>query len=360
MTTPRSRALAVALLAAVGATACAAPDDRPGVAATAVVATEPTAPGSSGARPPDTTGLAPAPTSSTSPAPLPAATTVAPSSSAPSTAPPTTPDPAGLRVLDVLALVRVEREHPGGYSRSLFEHWVDQGYGCDTRQIVLGRDSLTPVQRDPVACFVIAGDWLSPYDGLTLTSPADVEIDHVVALKEAWDSGAWAWTADRRRAFANDLTDPRTLRAVSGASNSAKGSADPSNWLPPVPAARCPYLADWVAIKVRWGLSMDESEAGRIRNVLRDECPEQRMPAVTAPPSDGMGQGAAGPAGPGTTSPPGSAPVATAPVTGGGGVFYENCAAAWAAGAAPILAGQPGYRARLDGDGDGVACENPP
>ncbi len=91
----------------------------------------------------------------------------------------------------------------------------------------------------------------------------------MVALKEAWDSGAWAWDDARRRDFANDLNDPRTLRATSAQVNEDKGADDPSNWLPPRRSDWCRYVSDWVHIKARWGLSMDRSEAGRVRNVLQ-------------------------------------------------------------------------------------------
>ena len=128
-----------------------------------------------------------------------------------------------------------------------------------------------------------AGDWLSLYDGILISDPSRLEIDHVVSLKEAWDSGAWAWTSDQRAEYANDLSDARTLRAVSVASNRAKGEKGPSNWLP-VPADQCRYLGDWVAIKVRWGLSADQSEWGRIRNVLRARCPGLMVgPCTTSP-----------------------------------------------------------------------------
>jgi hypothetical protein len=167
--------------------------------------------------------------------------------------------------LDLLATVVVENEHPNGYVRTLFEHWVDlDGNGCDTRAEVLARDSSTPVQRDSFRCHVIAGDWLSPYDGLVTDDPATIDIDHVVPLKEAWESGAWEWTPTARKLYANDLTDDRTLRAVSATSNRAKGDQDPAEWLPPLSAYRCRYLADWVAIKARWGLSVDSKEKSAI------------------------------------------------------------------------------------------------
>jgi len=116
----------------------------------------------------------------------------------------------------VLASIKVENEYKSGYRRSLFVHWSDlDGNGCDTREEVLKRDSISKPQVDPYRCYVVAGDWYSKYDGKTLSDRSDVDIDHVVALKEAWDSGAWAWSMSQRQAFANDLTDRRTLIAVS-------------------------------------------------------------------------------------------------------------------------------------------------
>jgi len=216
-------------------------------------------------------------------------TSGAPSSSA-STTPLATDTPATTLVdtrplaMDLLATVRVEREHRGGYERELFGYPTSFGGGCDTRDEVLQRDSLSPVQMDPVGCTVVAGDWYSPYDDLLFETPQDIEIDHVVALKEAWDSGAWQWGAAALEAFGNDVSDARTLRAVSGESNRDKSDKDPSNWLPSNAADVCRFVGDWTAIKVRWGLSMDESEYGRIRNLLRGPCEGWRVDAVTPTP----------------------------------------------------------------------------
>jgi hypothetical protein len=180
--------------------------------------------------------------------------------------------------LELLATIPVQLEHSTGYSRDLFAIWSDiNSDGCDTRADVLIAESLTPAQVDPFGCTVVAGDWLSSYDGITTTSPGDLDIDHVVALKEAWDSGAWQWTADRRIAYGNDTTDPRTLTAVSATSNRAKSDKDPSNWLPPDVNAICHFLGDWVSVKARWQLSMDESEWGRIKNQLEERCPGLRI-----------------------------------------------------------------------------------
>lgn len=228
---------------------------------------------------PDTTDLAssstapPAPTTTSAPQPT---TSAGEPTSTPAAAPTSVTGGSAL-ALDVLRSIPIEREHPDGYDRDKFLVWADlDGDGCDTRQEVLRAESLEPVQSDPMGCPVLAGRWTSVYDGVTTGDPSELDIDHVVALKEAWDSGAWAWTPVQRIAFANDLTDPRTLVAVSASSNRSKGDRDPSNWLPPAEDP-CRYVADWVAIKARWGLSMDQSEWGRIKNLLNGPCVGTRL-----------------------------------------------------------------------------------
>ena len=172
----------------------------------------------------------------------------------------------------LLASITVENEYTSGYVRELFPHWKDlDGDGCDTREEVLIRDSQTKAQVDPFGCVVVAGDWLSPYDGARWSDKGNVDIDHVVALKEAWDSGAWAWTTSQRKLFANDLSDPRTLLAVTDSVNQSKSDKDPSNWLPPLASYHCTYISDWVAVKARWKLSMDQSEYGRVKKLV-DTC----------------------------------------------------------------------------------------
>jgi hypothetical protein len=187
------------------------------------------------------------------------------------------PTDGSVLAIDLLTFVTVADEHRGGYARDLFGYPADFGHGCDTRAEVLMRESrITPSIKNP-GCTVVSGRWVSPYDGVTVTAASQLQIDHVVALKEAWDSGAWAWSAAKRHAFANDVTDPRGLRAATIASNQAKGDKDPSNWLPSDDTDLCPFIADWVEIKVRWGLTMDQSEAGRVRNLLRGPCAGRRV-----------------------------------------------------------------------------------
>ena len=186
----------------------------------------------------------------------------------------------------VLASIKVENEYKWVYRRSLFAHWSDlDGNGCDTREEVLKRDSISKHQVDPYRCYVVAGDWYSKYDGKTLRDRSDVDIDHVVALKEAWDSGAWAWSTSQRQAFANDLTDRRTLIAVTDRVNASKSDKDPSNWMPPLKSYWCTYLGDWISVKARWGLSMDQSEYGRIKNLLASDCSTLTIASWSAAPA---------------------------------------------------------------------------
>lgn len=187
--------------------------------------------------------------------------------------------------LAMLRTIPVANENGSGYSRSLFTHWIDaDGDSCNTREEVLIAESLSNAQVDRYGCKVVEGDWVSPYDNVRHSYPAGLDIDHMVPLKEAWDSGANSWSSSRRRAYANDLSDARTLIAVTNSVNRSKGDKDPSNWIPSESSYLCTYLSNWVAIKKQWSLSMDRSEWGRIKNLLTDRCPTTTVaPWGTAP-----------------------------------------------------------------------------
>ena len=237
--------------------------------------------------------------------------------------------------LALLLTITVQNERPNGYSRSMFKHWVDaDGDSCDTREEVLIAESTSRAQVDAYGCKVIEGDWLSPYDNAAHTNPSELDIDHMVPLKEAWDSGAWAWSAMQRQLFANDLTDSRSLIAVTAGQNRSKSDRDPSNWLPPQTQYRCTYLAEWVAIKAHWKLSMDQSEFGRIKNVLTASCGSTTVAAWgTAGSAKGAEQGGSSvttPASPpATVRPSDSAPATTpAPSSGIRQVSPVRCAKA--------------------------------
>lgn len=175
---------------------------------------------------------------------------------------------------ELLTSIPIELEHRGsGYDRDLFAVWIDSdGNGCNTRDEVLLAEANERIDDASGCGFGGAATWLSRYDGAVVTSASDLDVDHVVALKEAWDSGAWAWTPDQRIAYANDLDNPRTLIAVTAESNRSKGDRDPSNWIPD--HGLCDFLGDWIAVKAAWSMSMDPSEHGRIGNLLDDRCPE--------------------------------------------------------------------------------------
>ena len=172
----------------------------------------------------------------------------------------------------------VKPEHLTGYTRAQFGDWIDaDGDGFDTRAEVLMDESKVKVTA--YYHTIRTGEWLSLYDHVTWTNASDVDIDHVVALSEAWKSGAYAWTASRRRAYANDITVSWALRAVTDNVNMSKGDKDPSSWLPSYRSAICTFLVDWVAVKLRWGLSVDSTEKGSITRSWRSaECSGRSHP----------------------------------------------------------------------------------
>lgn len=155
----------------------------------------------------------------------------------------------------------------GGYDRSLFRHWIDANRnGCNARREVLIIEAVVkPVVGE--RCSFTGGSWYSPFDGVTTEDASVFDIDHMVPLKEAWDSGAHAWDSDRRRAFANDLDLPEALIAVSRSSNRSKGARDPAEWLPPLRSYHCQYVRDWMVVKIKWELSVDAREFTALRNV---------------------------------------------------------------------------------------------
>ncbi len=175
-------------------------------------------------------------------------------------------------VAAVADLVIAPESQDETYDRELFgSGWIDaDGDGCDTREEVLIAESVTPAQVDPYGCQVIAGDWVSAYDGEETADPSDFDIDHVVALGEAWRSGASAWTPEQRLAFANELDDPEALIAVTASTNRSKGDRDPASWQPPNRDAWCGFATAWTTVKVQWGLTADQAEVDALRNMLVD------------------------------------------------------------------------------------------
>ena len=184
-------------------------------------------------------------------------------------------------------------DHPSraGYDRDSFgfRQTDDDGNGCDVREDVLARD-LTDVRYVGVAgaggsgsgagCKVKSGVLSDPYTGTTIrftrgvkTSSA-VQIDHVVAWENAWQSGANQWDRTKRYRFGNDMYN---LLAVDGPANQEKGSASAAYWLPTNGAYRCDYVARQIGVKAKYGLTVTTKEKRAMLSVLR-ACPAQAVP----------------------------------------------------------------------------------
>ncbi|SDK15041.1 GmrSD restriction endonuclease domain-containing protein [Streptomyces indicus] len=200
-----------------------------------------------------------------------AAAVLAPASAA--AAPSADPEPR-FQVRKAVQLLGTMSEYKGTYPAAAFPGWADADHdGCDTRAEVL-REEAVAAPRIEEDCLVASGQWYSWYDDRQLTGdPArQVEVHHLVPLKEAWESGAHAWDTATREAYVNDLAAAATLTAVSAAAARDRGDRDPAEWLPPYAPARCAYVADWIATKLRWGLTVDFLEAVKLTEVAQG-CP---------------------------------------------------------------------------------------
>ena len=158
------------------------------------------------------------------------------------------------------------------YDRKQFGNWIDADGDCqDTRQEVLIEESRIPVTfKTARQCRVIAGEWHDPYTGRVFADPSLLDVDHVVPLKEAFDSGADQWSGEKMRQYFNDLTNTDHLIAVYRGTNRSKGARDPAHWLPPNQAYHREYVTIWLEIKKAWGLSLDPEEAKVIQSLLQE------------------------------------------------------------------------------------------
>lgn len=248
-----------------------------------------------------------------------------------------------LAVLDALTIA--PEQESASYDRSLFPHWDDvDGDGCDTRCDVLTAQRLAD------------GSWFSEWDGATEVDSSLVHIDHVVALGEAWRSGASTWSARQRDDFADDRTN---LLAVTAASNQRKSDRDAAGWFPSRPAANCLWARTVVVVKDKWSLSVDSAEKDALRNLLTS-CGAVPPPTTTtttaAPPPT------TAPAPPPTAAPP---PPSNSCTPG-----YSPCLppasdydCQGGSGNGPAYTGRVsvdhsyGDPYDIDRDGDGVGCE---
>lgn len=178
------------------------------------------------------------------------------------------------RALEELRVIERGSESVPQYSRDQFgQRWADvDRNGCDTRNDVLKRDLHDlQMKRSSPQCVVVSGVLDDPYTGRQIDfqrgedSSEDVQIDHVVALANAWKSGAWQWDAARRQDFAND---PFNLLAVDGAANQDKGASSADQWLPSNSAYQCAYVQRQIAVKASWGLGVTRAEKKAMTSVL--------------------------------------------------------------------------------------------
>jgi hypothetical protein len=265
--------------------------------------------------------------------------------------------------LAVLATIPVKgKAAKTGYERTgMFgSAWIDvDRNGCDTRNDILARD-LSPITKSGT-CRVMSGFLVSPYTATSIAfvrgqdTSAFVQIDDLVALSNAWQTGAQQLTQAQRVSLAND---PINLLAVDGRSNAQKCDGDTATWLPSNKAIRCSYVARQVSVKATYGLWVTQAEHDAMTRVLGSCTGELALtssftpapaPVVVAPPAPAPVVVAPEPE-PAPAAPPAPAP---APVD----VYYENCDAVRAAGAAPIYAGSPGFQPKFDRDKDGVGCD---
>ncbi len=244
-----------------------------------------------------------------------------------------------MRLRRAVTTLPVAPERRRGYDRDKFRHWTDANSDCqDTRDEVLDAESRTEVS----GCDIAAGRWRSYYDGEVWTDASDVDIDHLVPLAEAWDSGARRWTAGTRTRYANDLGDRRPLVAVTDQVNQSKSDQDPADWLPELD--KCRYVRQWVAVKIRWRLTVNRPEKRELRHrasTCDNTLVKVRRATVVRKTETGGGGG-----GGSTDCAPGYSPCVPPPP--------PDLDCADLDGPIHVTGSDPH---NLDGDGDGWGCE---
>jgi hypothetical protein len=271
--------------------------------------------------------------------------------------------PGGGSARRLLAALAVKGRAPKtGYAREQFGRaWADvDRNGCDTRDDILRRDLVGPTFRPGArACVVLSGTLTDPYTGAQIPfehGVTGVDIDHVVALGDAWAKGASQWPPERRLALAND---PLNLLAVDASANRSKGDGDAATWLPPSRAYRCKYVARQIAVKAKYQLSLTQAEHDAMAAIL-SACPDEPAPVGDAPTSAPIAHheprasapaSAPRPAEPPSPPSPTGRPAATDP-------NYGTCKQAKANRKGPYVRGRdPEYDYYQDRDADGVVCE---
>ncbi|MGW5925035.1 HNH endonuclease [Streptomyces anulatus] len=179
-----------------------------------------------------------------------------------------------MTLADAVGLLKVTEEDRAGYTRASFRHWTageDTADGCDTgAEVLLAEAVVAPTVG--TGCTLTGGRWTSYFDGQEVTDAGALDVAHTVALGEAWDSGASAWTAGRREAYANDQGADVSLVAVTSRTNRRKSDHDPADWMPPSPEVQCRYTGEWVSTKLRWQLTADDRELEALKVYAEGPC----------------------------------------------------------------------------------------
>jgi hypothetical protein len=192
--------------------------------------------------------------------------------SAPPTAtsmPPTITQQSGSSTL-TLKIIEIATDIPN-YDRSDWKHWTDEDGDCqNTRHEVLIEESVEEVYfKTDRQCQIATGEWLDPYTGITVTDATKLDVDHMVPLKNAHDSGGWLWSKDRKAAYANEMEYDNHLIAVTATANRRKGAKGPEGWKPANHDYWCDYAVGWVQIKVDWELSVTKAEWAALQEMLK-------------------------------------------------------------------------------------------
>lgn len=261
-----------------------------------------------------------------------------------------------LRILNALPVKG--RAPKTGYSRAQFgDAWSDIDHnGCDTRNDILNRDLTAKQHKNSRGCVVISGILNDPYTGKVINfmrgkdTSEQVQIDHVVALSDAWQSGAQEISAQERLQLAND---PENLLAVDGPANQQKSDSDAATWLPANTSFRCSYVARQIRVKAKYHLWVKPAEKEAMINVLTPCVRAAEAPPAPKPASDPLAPvpqvDTPAPV-PQVDAPPAQNPAPA--------LAFQTCADARAAGYRNMHRGAPGYSDHLDRDGDGIACES--
>jgi outer membrane protein OmpA-like peptidoglycan-associated protein len=168
-------------------------------------------------------------------------------------------------------LEEIENEAVAGqYDRGLFGGWSDDDGDCrNRRQELLAEYSAQVVYYSKNDCTVVRGKWRDPYTDKVYTNARDVQIDHLVPLKWAWDRGASQWPSERRHEFANDKAN---LFVVEIEVNQAKGASGPDDWLPPRSDFHCEYFTRFQRIVTKYELQLNTEEMSSFEDLNVNIC----------------------------------------------------------------------------------------